>query len=81
MLTDTEARDIIAENVRRRLATLDWSQSDLARETGESPMRISYLVRGVKSPTIGFLARVADALETTVDWLIQKHENNSVSAA
>jgi transcriptional regulator with XRE-family HTH domain len=68
--TDDEAKRNIAENVNRLMAARDLSQADLSRASGESEMRVSLLRRGLKMPTAGFLARIAEALGVSVDTLL-----------
>lgn len=70
MLTDNEVRDNIAANVRRILHDRGWSQSELARRAGENPMIISRICRGNHVPHAGIVCRVAEALDVTVDRLV-----------
>ena len=72
MIQDDEAKRNISANVKRLLAEHipPWSQADLARATGESEMRISFLARGVNLPSAALLARVAEALGCTSDQLL-----------
>ncbi len=72
MLTDVETKQRIAANVTRYMAAMNppMSQTELAHVTGEGDMRISLMVRGVKMPGAGFLARIAEALGVTVTDLL-----------
>jgi hypothetical protein len=72
VITDTQARSNIAENIRRILTARGWSQARLAKATNESEMRISLVVRGVHEPGAAFLARIAEALNTTSDDLLSQ---------
>lgn len=74
VVTNEDARVNIAENLQRLLAALGWKQADLARATGENEMTISYLVRGARLPSAALLARVAEALQTTVEHLLTPHQ-------
>jgi transcriptional regulator with XRE-family HTH domain len=76
VLTDEEAKMYIAENVRRLLLLRGMNQSDLARKIGESEMRISLMVRGIKLPSAAFLARVAEALAVKIDELLSPCQKN-----
>lgn len=77
VVSDDEAKVNIASNVKRRMGELGISQAELARATGENEMRISSVVRAVHAPTAGFLARLAEALECSVDDLILGRKKNS----
>ena len=76
MVSDHEAKENVAENVSRLLEQNGISQSDLARATNESPMRISLVVRGIHQPTAGFLARLAEALGVSADFLLNDPAEN-----
>jgi transcriptional regulator with XRE-family HTH domain len=75
VITDDEAKQNIANNIRILLAERNWKQSDLASATGESEMRVSLAVRGRKLPSAAFLARIAEALNSTVDRLLSPMSN------
>ncbi len=70
MVTDKEARDNIAANTVRLLEARGWTQQDLADATGESKMAISNIVRAQYVTNAATLARIAEALDVTVDRLI-----------
>lgn len=73
MIDDHKMVRNISANLRRLLDERGWSQARLSQESGEKPMTISNLLNGKYVPGIGSLARVADALSTTVDYLIAEH--------
>lgn len=54
----------IADTVLRLRMAKGWSQSELARRVGTKQANISKLENGLANPTIDFLRRVAQALET-----------------
>lgn len=70
LLTDNEIKANISANLRRLLDLRGWAQSDLARESDVKEMMISLVVRGISLPGISIAARIADALETSIDKLI-----------
>ena len=72
MISNDEARQNIAANVQRLMAIRGWDQSDLARESGENHMQISRVVRGTNLANAATLARVAEALDVTMDRLISE---------
>lgn len=55
--------DVANAVLRLRLAK-GWSQSELARRAGTRQANISKLENGLANPTVDFLRRVAEALET-----------------
>ncbi len=78
MITDEKALANISANVRGFMAfqSPPWTQADLARASGENEMKISRLIRGEQMPGTASLARIAEALVTTVDMLLQNPRNN-----
>jgi transcriptional regulator with XRE-family HTH domain len=46
------------------------SQEQLAELAELSPPYISHIERGVKGPSLDALFRIADALDTSMDWLL-----------
>lgn len=63
--------DIADEVLRLRLAK-GWSQSELARRAGTKQANISKLENGLGNPTLGFLRRVAKALDTDLTIQLQR---------
>ena len=70
VVSNDEARENIAANITRLLDARGWNQQDLADATGESKMTISNIVRGNYLTNAGTVARIAEALDVTVDRLI-----------
>ena len=70
MITDDEALLCVSHNLQRLLGERGLSQSELARLTQETPMRISYYCRGLVMPGIGVSARIAEALDVSTDELL-----------
>ena len=81
VVTDSEAKTNIATNVKRRMDELGMSQAQLARATGENEVRISSVVRAVHLPSGGFLARLAEALRTSIDDLLDTPPRKSRRSA
>lgn len=70
MISDETATANVAANVRRLLDQRGWTQSDLAKKTGESENNISRISRGLNVVRIGVLARVAEAFDVSTDRLL-----------
>jgi len=69
MLSDNDVLHHLAANLQRLLVARGWSQSDLARATGEPMMTISRIVRAQNMPGIGAIARIAEAFDVSIDRL------------
>lgn len=84
-MTDNEVKQRVASNVQSLLVRRGMSQKLLAQKTGETPTRINDVVRGNHVPSIGVITRIAEALDTTVDWLLMTEtpmsQNNSEMVA
>ena len=72
MISDEKARQHIASNIQELLKTHDppWTQADLARATNERETTISLIVRGAHVPQAARLARIAEALDVSLDYLV-----------
>lgn len=70
VLSDDDARINISANVNAAMETVGISQTELARRTKESDARISLVRRGVHIPSSALLARIAEALAVSTDWLL-----------
>lgn len=81
VITDAEARVNIGDNIKALLKTKGWSQGELARQSNESAMNVSRIINGVNLPNAAILARLAEALEVSTDYLISRHGKNSKKSA
>lgn len=70
MPTDDEVRFNIAANLKRILDDRGMSQSQLARMTGDTQANISHLCAARHVAGGGVLARIADALDISIDVLV-----------
>ncbi|MCI0348976.1 MAG: helix-turn-helix domain-containing protein [Acidobacteriales bacterium] len=75
ILTDEEAKHVIAYNVSRFMDERRMTQRQLAEAAGENDMAISRVVRALHVPSAALLARIADALEVTADELLTPPKN------
>ena len=62
------------DRIRQLRLRKDWSQEDLAKRTGTSRGQIGKYEREDSEPKLGLLSRIAEALETTTDFLITGRE-------
>lgn len=67
-----DIRKQVGLNVQRLRRELDWSQEDLALESGLHRTYISGIERGVRNPTVLVLARIADTLDVDPAQLLTK---------
>jgi transcriptional regulator with XRE-family HTH domain len=81
MVSDKDARLNIKANLNRMLATRGITRTKLARITGDPLMTISVTVAGKSTPNAALLARIAEALETSVEVLISPPKNNLSEAS
>ncbi|MHC4698496.1 MAG: helix-turn-helix domain-containing protein [Planctomycetota bacterium] len=79
-MTDEQAKQILAANIRRLLEERKISGRQLAKLTGDNPVTINRLLRGDHVPGIGLVTRIAASLRTSVDYLLKIHEEAAVSA-
>lgn len=73
--------EIAAENIRQLLAVQGLTQTKLAELTGLTVPDVSRLLRGGRATSLGTLAKVADALGTTVADLLSPKQPDALSAA
>ena len=71
VITNEQAKKRIAANLVRLLKDRKMSQSELARRTGEARMTIWRLCSALNVPSSALLARIAEALETSLDNLLE----------
>ncbi len=70
-LTDDAVKQNLGANVRRLLDDRGWSQTLLARRSGENDAMISRILHGKQMPTAGVVARIATAFDVSADRLCQ----------
>lgn len=66
---------IVCYNIRQLRISNERSQEDLAFEAEMSVSHLSKLERGVTSPTIKTLSRIANALEVPIDVFFKSPGN------
>ena len=77
VLSENEALTNAAANLRRKLEFFGWSQVELAERAATNQPTISNLIHQKSMPGVAILARIAEALETTVDQLVATPKENS----
>ena len=81
VLSDSEARRNISSNILRLLKERGISQAELARRAKEPAMNVSRVVKRINTPNAAMLARLAEVLEVSVDYLLGNHEKKSRHSA
>jgi len=81
MVSDAEARLNIKANLNRMLATRGITRTKLAQLTGDPLMTISVCVAGKNTPNAALLARIAEALDTSVDLILAPPRENLSEAS
>lgn len=67
-----DIRRQVGINVQRLRKGRNWSQEDLAFESGLHRTYISGIERGARNPTVLVLKELADALEVSPDRLLKE---------
>lgn len=60
----------IGDRIRKRRQELGWTQSRLAHALGVTPQHISVVEQDKRAPSLSSLARLADELGVTIDFII-----------
>jgi len=81
MISDETAVQNISTNLQRLLDDRGWTQAHLAKLTGESSTTITRVVRGLNKPGPGILARIAEALDVSIDRLVGPPPKNFTNFA
>ena len=70
VIDDKTAKENLAANVRRLLEARNLTQMELAEITGEQQSLISRIANGRNMPGGTVLARIAEALDISIDRLL-----------
>jgi len=65
---------ILSERIHERRRALHLSQAKLADLIGSSQRQVSKYELGTNEPTSGVLTRLAEALQTTTDYLVGRSD-------
>ena len=71
MPVSQQHRRILGETIRARRTESDLSQEKLAEKAGLSTVFISRVERGIESPSVDSLVKIAKALEVRVQNLVK----------
>lgn len=66
---DVRIRRHLKAFIAARLEALQLNEADLARSTGDSKTQIGRVAKGQSTPSVAFAARIAKALDTSLDEL------------
>ncbi len=64
----------LGQRLRKRRQTLGLTQQELAEALGVTPQHISAIEQDKRTPSIPFLAKLAEELGVTVDYLVAGKE-------
>jgi transcriptional regulator with XRE-family HTH domain len=73
----SSSSEALGERILQLRRRRDLSQADLASRVGSTPTQISKYERGAYEPKAELLARLAEALGTSTDFLITGREPDS----
>ena len=78
MPTSSSPSEALGHRIHLLRRKRKWSQAELAARVGATPSQISQYERGGYEPRPDMLGRLADALETTADFLITGRDPKTV---
>ena len=78
MPTFSSSSEALGHRIHHLRRKRKWSQADLAARVGATPSQISKYESGGYEPRPDMLGRIADALETTADFLITGRDPQTV---
>lgn len=66
----------IGGRIRKRRQELGWTQSRLAESLGVTPQHISVVEQDKRAPSLSSLARLAEQLGVTIDFIVTGKETS-----
>lgn len=72
MLTDEDVKKNLSVNLRRLMRARGIRQTQIAETCGMTQPSVSRIVQGDYVPNVTTIARLAEALDTTVDFLLRE---------
>jgi len=64
----------LGQRIRRRRETMKFTQEQLAKAIGLTPQHISAIEQDKRAPSLHYLAKLAEELGVTVDYLVSGKE-------
>ncbi|MBA7670533.1 hypothetical protein ES703_78679 [subsurface metagenome] len=64
----------LGERIRKRRNVLKITQQELAKSLGMTPQHISAIEQGKRTPSLAFLAKAAEELGVSIDYLVAGKE-------
>ena len=61
----------LGKNIRYMRERKEMMQTELAKKCGITSMHLSYIERGLRSPSVSTLQAIAKALNCTIDQLLK----------
>jgi len=75
------SENIFSKRLQERRDALDLSQEELAKAAKLQATAISHFETGARKPSFDNLRKLADALETTVDYLMGRTDSRDAALA
>ncbi|MDO8491338.1 MAG: helix-turn-helix transcriptional regulator [Dehalococcoidia bacterium] len=66
----------IGDRIKKRRQELGWTQSRLAEVLGVTPQHVSIVEQDKRAPSLSSLARLAEELGVTIDFLVTGKETS-----
>lgn len=63
---------MLCENIRKRREQCNMTQVELARKIGITQTAVSLFERGKKIPSLSTIEQIADSLNCSIDWLLDR---------
>lgn len=60
----------LGQRIRKRREALNITQQELGQALGVTPQHISVVEKGKRAPSLNFLAKLADHLGVSIDYLV-----------
>lgn len=73
--------NVLGKQIKKYRKQTGYTQEKLAVKINKSTVFISYIERGIKSPSLNTLVDIANALDISLDMLVGKEVNSNLMAS
>ena len=81
MISSDDAKRNLSANIKRLLADRGWSQTELCQRTEQAHATISRTINGLNVPSAVVLARIAEALDVSIDRLLAPPSEKTLASS